>query len=332
MDIKETLFSLSRAPGPMGFESAAAQKAAELLRPLADEVGADRLGNVTAWIRSKKAGAKPVVLLDAHLDEVGVMVTGEKDGFLSFRTLGGVDPRILPACPFVLLTDPVTPAVVACLPPHVLKDGESDKAHKTEDLYLDAGGVSVPVGTPGVFAAQPFAMGSLAVGKAFDNRASFTAILRALEQLDRETLNADVVVCGSALEEFGGKGALTAGYGVRPDIAVVIDVTHASTPDAPALGTVKLGGGVCINRGPDCNRALTQQLIEIAKAKDIPHQIEVSCGMSGTNATEYQTVREGVCTAVLSIPLRYMHTPSETLNTEDIEACARLLKEWVAAL
>ena len=332
MDTKETLFALSRAAGPVGFECGAAQTAKELLEPLAGEVTTDRLGSVIAWVRSKKAGNKPIILLDAHLDEVGVMVTGEKDGFYTFRTLGGVDPRILPACEFTLLTGPVTPAVVACLPPHVLKPGDSDKAQKTEDLFLDTGGVPVPIGTPGIFTREPVSLGSLVSGKAFDDRACFVIILRALEQIDREALNVDIAVCGSVQEEVGGSGALAAGYGVHPDYAVAIDVTHASTPDAPALGTFKPGSGVCINRGPDCNRALTQTLIEIAKAKDIPHQIEVSCGMSGTNATEYQAVRDGVRTAVLSIPLRYMHTPSETLNTEDMESCAKLVKEWVTSL
>ena len=332
MDVKETLFALSRATGPAGFENAAARKAKELLEPLADEVKTDRLGNVLAWVRSKKPGDKPVVLLDAHLDEVGIMVTGEKDGFYTFRTLGGVDPRILPACEFDLLTDPVTPAVVACLPPHVLKPGDSDKTQKVEELFLDTGGLPVPAGTPGVFAREPVSVGSLVSGKAFDDRACFVAILRALEQIDRETLNTDLVICGSVQEEVGGRGALTAAYGVVPDMAVIVDVTHGAAPDTPALGTYKLGGGVCVNRGPDCNRALTEKLIEIAKAKDIPYQIEVSCGMSGTNATEFQNSREGVCTAVLSVPLRYMHTPLETLNIEDMESCAKLIKEWVVAL
>jgi endoglucanase len=332
LNTKEILFTLSRAAGPAGFENQAALAAAELLRPLADEVTTDRLGNVFAWIRSKKPGDRPVVLLDAHLDEVGVMVTGEKDGFHTFRILGSIDPRILPACEFSLLTEPAASAIVACLPPHLLKPEESDKTQKVEDLYLDTGGVPVPVGTPGVFARQPEIMGSLAAGKAFDNRACFTAILKAVEQIDREALNADIVVCGTVQEETGGRGALTAGYGVRPDYAIVVDVTHGATPDAPALDTVKLGGGVAVNRGPDCNRVLTQQLVEIAKAKDIPHQIEVTCGMSRTNATEYQTSRSGICTAVLSIPLRYMHTPSETLNPEDIEFCAKLIREWVISL
>ena len=341
MEPKETLFALSRAAGPSGFENAAAQKAKELLEPLADEVKTDRLGNVLAMIRSKKAGDKPLLLLDAHLDEVGVIITGEKDGFHTFRTLGSIDARILPACEFHMLTgDPrlaaeadtvsgVTPAVVNCLPPHLLKPEDSDKARKLEDLYLDTGGVPVPVGTPGVYARQPETMGSMVSGKAFDDRAGFAAILRALELINRETLNADVAVCGSVQEEVGLRGARPAGYGVFPDYAIAVDVTHGSSPDAPALETHKLGGGVCINQGPDCNRALTQKLIEIAKAKDIQHQIEVTCGMSHTNATEYQTSREGVCTAVLSIPLRYMHTPSETLSMEDMESCAKLIGEWV---
>lgn len=332
MDTKETLFNLSRAAGPTGFENAAAQMARELLEPVCDDVKTDRLGNVLGRINSKKAGDKPLVLLDAHLDELGIMITGEEKGFYTFRTLGGVDPRILPASEFVLLTEPRTRAIVACLPPHVMKPGDSDKAQKTEDLFLDTGGIPVPTGTVGVYAREPMAMGPLAVGKAFDDRACFVALLRALELIDREKINIDLVVCGSVQEEIGGNGALTAAYGTIPDIVIAVDVTHGSSPDTPALGTFKLGSGVCINRGPDCNRALTEKLIEIAKAKDIPYQIEVSCGMSGTNATEYQCTREGACTAVLSVPLRYMHTPSETLNLDDIESCAKLISEWVMCL
>jgi endoglucanase len=332
LDTKETLFALSEAAGAAGFENGAVTLAAELLKPAASEVKIDRLGNVLAWLRSKKAGEKPVILLDAHLDEVGIIVTGQDKGFCTFHTLGSIDPRVLPACEFTLLTDPVTPAVVACLPPHLVKAEEGGKARKIEDLYLDTGGVSVPVGTPGVFARKPFAMGSLVSGKAFDNRAGFCAILRALELIDRDSLGVDLVVCGSVQEEVGGRGALVAAYGIMPDIAVVVDVTYGLAPDMPAIDSRKLGGGVCINKGPDTNRPLTEKLIEIARAKEIPHQIEITSGMSRTNATGVQIVREGVCTAVLSIPLRYMHTPAETLNLEDIQSCAALIGEWVMTL
>ena len=332
MDIKETLFALSRAFGPAGYENGAAKQAAELLAPLCDEVKTDCLGSVMGFIRPRGKKADKRVLLDAHLDEIGIMVTGEKDGFYTFRTLGGIDPRILPAQEFILLTEPVTKAIVACLPPHLLKPEDSDKAQKTEDLVLDTGGVSVPPGTVGVFAGVPKPVGSLVFGKSFDDRACFVTLLRALEYINRDKLNAEIVVCGSVQEEVGGRGALAAGYSLYPDYAIAVDVTHATTPDAPSFGAYKLGGGVCVNLGPDCNRPLTRRLIELAKAKDIPHQLEVSGGASGTNATEYQTARGGVATAVLSVPLRYMHTPLETLNIEDMEACAKLIGTWVNGL
>jgi endoglucanase len=334
LDTKETLFALSVSSGPAGFENGAAALAAELLKPLVGEVKTDRLGNVLARFNCDGAPdtGKPLVLLDAHLDEVGIIVTGGDKGFHTFRTLGSIDPRILPACEFSLLTDPVTPSVVGCLPPHLIEKGKEDKAQKIQDLYLDTGGVYVPAGTPGVFARTPFAMGSVVSGKAFDNRAGFTAILRALELIDRDALGVDLVVCGSVQEEVGGWGALVANYGIVPDIAIVVDVTYGAAPDTPSLDAHKLGGGVCINKGPDCNRALAEKLTEIARAKEIPYQIEITSGMSRTNATGIQTVRGGVCTAVLSIPLRYMHTPSETLNPEDIESCARLIREWVMGL
>ncbi|MDR1693090.1 MAG: M20/M25/M40 family metallo-hydrolase [Oscillospiraceae bacterium] len=333
-DIKETLFKLSRAAGATGYEGGAAAVAAELLTPLCDEVKIDRLGSVTGFIRPRKPlGDKPLrVLLDAHLDEVGIMVTGEKDGFFTFCQLGGIDPRILPDMEFTLLTEPPVKAVVACLPPHLVKPEETGKAKAIEDLYLDTGGLPAPVGTVGVFRKDPGALGSNLCGKSFDDRACFVTLLRALEHLERDKLNAEVVVCGSVQEEIGGNGALTVGYGLHPDYAIAVDVTFGTTPDSPVGWAYKLGGGVCVNLGPDCNRGLNRTLIELAKAKDIPYQLEVSSGMSGTNATEFQIARDGVATAVLSVPLRYMHTPCEVLNTEDIEACAKLIGLWVNSL
>jgi endoglucanase len=113
---------------------------------------------------------------------------------------------------------------------------------------------------------------------------------------------------------------------------VAVDVTYGTCPYSTPDDTLPLGGGVCINKGPDCHRGLTKTLIDLAELKKIPHQIEITCGLSRTNATHIQTVQAGIPTAVLSVGLRYMHTPAETLSLEDIDATARLLKEWVMSL
>lgn len=323
---------LSALPGPSGYESPVAERARELLAPLVDRTEIDRMGNLIGYLSCGKPGAK-TVLLDAHIDEIGVMVTGEDKGFYSFRTLGHMDPRILPACEILLLTTPPTPAVVACLPPHVLTPAETDKSQPVDELFLDTGGVPIEIGTVGVYRQTPVMLGDkLLSGKSLDNRASFAVLLRTLELLDRDRLGADVVICGSVQEEVGGRGARAAAWAVHPDYAVAVDVTYGATPDGSGPGTFTPSGGPCVGMGPECNRKLSQRLIALAKEKEIPYQVEVMPGRSGTNAAVLQTAREGVVTGILSVPLKYMHTPVETLRTDDAENTAKLLGEWVMSL
>ena len=331
MGLREMLISLSKTDAPSGFEAPAAKLAASLLRPFADEISTDALGSVLA-IRHGNGKTKTRVMLDAHIDEVGFIVTSHAEGFLRFAPLGGVDARLLPAMTIKILTTPPIYGVIDVLPPHLLSGDDAEKTTKPEDLYIDIGQSPeeaerlVPVGTPAVYASEPMALGeNLLAGKAFDDRACFAAIVRALELLGDTKLDFDLIVLASSQEELGRRGAGPATFSAKPDFCIILDVDHAKTPDSKPHQGKPLGSGVVIARGPNMNRELTDKLVTLAKTEDIAHTISVEPGDSGTNARVIQTVREGVCTALLGVPLRYMHSPNETLDLRDVEAAAQLV-------
>lgn len=338
MKYLDTLQRLCATPAPSGYEFEAGRRIALLLERYVDHVEIDPLGNVIGLLRCGKPNAK-TVLLDAHIDEIGLIVSGHKDGFLRFETLGGVDLRILPAREVQVCTaDPIF-GVVTAMPPHLCTSGEMEKAVKKDALYIDVGlsqaeaAARIPVGTPVVFASSCAALQNKCItGRALDDRACFCAILRALELLANVKRNVDVVVVGSVQEELGCRGARCAGYTVNPDFAIAVDVTHGSTPDSPKSKTFDLGSGTAIGMGPNLHPGLTKLLLKLAQEKKIPHSIEVCEGHTGTNAWVLQTVREGIRTGLLSVPLKYMHTPVETLSEKDLEATAKLLAAAVVAL
>ncbi len=338
MNYPETLKQLCSIPAPSGFEGPAAQAALELLRPLVDEAHIDKMGNVIGVRRCGKPGAKKL-LLDAHLDEIGFLVTGHEEGFLRFTTLGGVDPRMLPDRELTVLSQPPVFGVVTCLPPHIQSRGESDKAMPIQELCIDVGLTQeeaqrrIPAGTPAVYRTGCMSLGEkLLCGKALDDRSCFAVLLDTAEQLKDVELDADVYFLGSTQEETHSTGAITAAYGAAPDFCVAVDVTHGDSPDAPRDKTFSLGGGPVIGLGPNCTRWMSKRLEERAKALSIPIQYEVMAGNTGTNGWPMQVLREGIATAVLSVPLRYMHTPIETVHVEDLENTARLLAAFAAGI
>lgn len=336
--IREMLSALCPLPGPSGFERPVALRAAELLRPYTDEVSVDRMGNLVGVRRCGIPGAKSI-LLDAHLDEIGLMVIGSEEGFLRFRTIGGVDPRMLPDREVTILTDPPLFGVVACLPPHVQQPGDADKSTPISELVIDTGlsqeevDSTIPAGTPCVFRDGCFPLGKRQVcGKSMDDRACFVTLLRAVELLQDKALDVDLYVLGSTREEVSHGGAATAVWRIAPDCCVAVDVTHGKTPDTPADRTSVLGGGPAIGVGPNMTRWMTERMFAKAKANEIPVQYEVMAGATGTNGWDMQIAREGIATSVLSLPLKYMHSPVETLDLSDIEAVASLLAAFVEGI
>ena len=291
-----------------------------------------QLGSLASFVLACLA-----LLLDAHIDEIGLIVTGSKDGFLTFTTLGGVDPRILPAREVSVLTTPPRHGIICTVPPHLQAAGDEDKVCEIKNLYIDIGAESdetpIPIGTPVVFDSSLTKLRENYISaRALDDRASLAAIFRAVELLSAKKLDLNIVVVASTQEELGLRGARCAAFGVNPDYAIVVDVTHATTPDSDKSLTFKAGSGVAIGVGPNMTKKMSDALLSVAVDKKIPHTIEVCSGNSGTNAWVIQNLREGIATGLLSIPLKYMHTPVETVKKNDIEATAKLICEFAANL
>ena len=335
LDVFNCLVELCRIPGPAGFEEQVAEHAKSMLEKYLDDVWIDTLGNVIGVRKCGKENATKL-MFDAHIDEIGFVVTGVEEGFLRFSQLGGFDARVIPATGVKVCTDPPLFGVVSVLPPHVLKKGETEKNFEIESLFIDVGLSHdeatrlVAPGTYGVADTEVRRFGKNEVfGKALDDRAGLVAILRALELLKDVKLNVDLYVMASVQEEVGLRGATTGAYAIAPDYCVIVDVDHAKTPDAKSSETAMLlGEGVIISRGPNMNRKFVELLDNLANDKKIKHQKNViATGSSGTNARAIQTAGCGVATAILGLPMKYMHCANEVTSLDDIESIAQLLSE-----
>lgn len=339
MELKSLIIELCSLTGPSGFENSVASHCAKLLEPYVDEMHTDVMGNLIAVRRCGKPGAK-TLMLDAHMDEIGFIVTGYDKGFLRFDQLGGVDPRMMPAREVRVLAEGESLfGVIDTLPPHVLDSSDMNKSIDSKKLCIDVGltqeeaEAKVPLGTAVVFAGGCRELSNdVLCGKTMDDRACLAAIIKAMELLHGCDLDVDVVVLVATQEELGMRGAVTGAYGVNPDYAISLDVTHAHTPDADKSKTVKFGGGAAIARGPNMNRALTEDMIQCAKDKEIPYQLEVISGCSGTNAWVIQVARDGVATGLISIPVKYMHSPVETLDMRDAQSAVDILVAYITGM
>lgn len=333
MDVWNALDALASQRGPSGFERPVAQAARELLEPFVDETWLDPMGNLLGVRRCGKKDAKRL-LLDAHLDEIGLMVTGHEEGFLRFTSIGGVDPRMLPDREVSVLTEPPIFGVVTCLPPHVQSGSDQNKAVSVDKLYIDVGLTQaqarerIPVGTPVSYRCGCFPLGEDCLcGKSLDDRSCFAALLLCAQELRDAPLDVDIYFMGSTREEVSGAGAMCGTFAIAPDYCVAVDVTHAATPDVknPGDRACFLDGGPAIGVGPNMTTWMTQRMKDKAKALGIPYQLEVMTGNTGTNAWGMQVCREGVATSVVSLPLRYMHTPVEVISKGDLKRLAQLL-------
>ncbi len=333
MNYPEVLEKLCAVSAPSGFEGSAARAAAELLRPLVQTVHTDRMGSVTGFRPCGKEGA-PAVLLDAHLDEVGFVITSQQGGFLTFDVLGGVDRRLLPGREITVLCDPPVQGVVVCQPPD-----EKERTPDIGELMLDTGlsreelRRRVPAGTPAVFRGGCTRLGkNRLTGKALDDRSCFAVLLGALELLKDADLDVDLIVLGSVQEETFSTGAITTAFRMNPSMCVCVDVTFGDSPDTSRDPVFRLGGGPVIGLGPNCTRWMSRRMQRKAEELGMKVQLEVMPGASGTNGWEMQVVREGIATAILSVPLRYMHTPVEVVQISDLEEAAQLLAAFLQGL
>lgn len=335
MELLDYLKALNEESGPSGFEAAVTETARSLLAPFADEISVDAMGNLIALRRCGRPGAKRL-LLDAHLDEVGLIVTGAEEGFLRFSTIGGVDGRMLPGREVTLMSEPPRYGVICCPPTQALSEEKRENAAEIEEMFIDVGLTqeeaekAIPVGTPGVFYSPILRLqGDAVCGRALDDRLCAAILIAVFEAVHDAEPDYDLYVMLSTQEEVGLRGAAVGAWTVDPDLCVTVDVTHAETPDEKSVHTFKAGKGCTIAVGPNASHGITQALRSTAEKHDIPYQIEVIPGHSGTNGWAIQLTRQGVATAILSVPLRYMHSPVETARLSDAEAAVRLLTEFV---
>lgn len=333
--MRKLIKQLSDLRGISGFEYRLNNEIKKMLEPYADEVRTDALGNVIAIKRCGKKNA-PSIMVEAHCDEIGLMVTSvTKEGFITFANVGGVDPRILPSLEVTVHGRRDIFGVVGIKPAHLLEDG---KSVKIRDMAIDTGLSAdevkelVSVGDSITIAQSVGKIGSRQwSGKTLDDRASLAAVIQLMKNLKNVQLFADVYAVAAVQEEVGCRGGKVAAYGINPTMAIAIDVTHGITPDN-SDGAFELGSGAVVAVGPNIHPMLSKRLFETAKKHKIKTETEVEGGDTGTDAWEMQVAADGIPTALLSIPLKYMHTSVETLAVSDVEAVTELLENFIKEL
>ncbi len=337
MNLSDKIKRMVNAYGVSGDEFEVAKIVADLLKPYVDKVDVDQFGNVTGYKSCGKEGA-PKLMLDAHIDQIGFLVTEvTEEGFLRFMGMG-VDQRMLLGSELTVLTakGPIL-GIVAAMPPHLQKPGDNKKSVPIAEMVIDIGMTgeqakkAVAVGNYIAFANDAIDLqDDILCGKSMDDRACFACILHALELLEGKQLCVDLIISGSTKEEQGGHGAMSVAHRENPEFAIAIDVTHAKTADAPTLTTV-LGGGPVVDIGSNSRPKFAKRVMEIARAKQVPHQVSSIPSHSGTNAWGIQLMNQGVCTLVMSLPLKYMHSPVEVIKMSDVKNTGKLVAEFAAA-
>jgi endoglucanase len=335
--------TLIEAPSPSGYEQPAAKVLREFLEPIADEVTTDVMGSVHAVL--KGTGEGPSVMLAGHIDEIGFMVTYiTDDGYCAFAPIGGHDPQILPGMRVdVHAKDGVLRGVLGRLPIHLLEDEDRKTVVKMHKMFVDLGmsgkdvKKKVRIGDPITFGVGVEKFGDgMAVSRAFDDKMGAYICAEAL-RLVKEAGGAsgDLVAAGTVQEEIGLRGGTTSAYSQDPVVGIAVEVTHATDyldVDKRKFGEVCCGKGPVLARGANINPKVLALLIEAAEAEKIPYQIEGAPRGTGTDANAIQLSRGGKAAALVSVALRYMHTPTEVLALEDVENTAKLLAAFVRRL
>jgi endoglucanase len=336
MPLPDVLRSLLTATGPSGYEAAPAAAFAKACEPFAD-VETDIMGTVTARVAGTAGG--PALAIVGHIDEIGLIVTHIEDsGFVRFIGVGGWDPVILVGQRVEVATrDGVVAGVVGKKPIHLLKDDERKKAAEMKDLHIDIGAndgdearAKVRIGDVAVIAGEPVELpNDRVVSRSMDNRLGcFVAYEAARLVAEAGGAPGDVVAVAAVQEEITFGGARTTAHSLRPDLAIVVDVTHAT--DAPGVdenenGRHHFGSGPVIERGSVLNPRLFELLHAAAEEEGIPFTLSASAGRTGTDADAIHFSRGGVPTGLVSLPLRYMHSPVEMVQLDDVHNAARLI-------
>ncbi len=326
------LRELCTVPGVSGNEKECRNLIKKLIEPFCDEI--DDNGFNLYCIKYAQDKNAPLVVLDAHMDSVGFMIKEIKEGGLvKFDTVGGIDKRVLPSLEVTLQGKEKIPGVISSVPPHLLKNNEG---LKTETMVIDTGFVNgglekiLSVGDSVTYKQQLDIMGSCIMGTYLDNRAGVGAIIETFEFFRNKTLPFNLVAAFTVQEELGLKGAKL--FDKEAALAVVVDVTHGSTPDEKGNEVYQCGKGTAIGYGPNVHPLYFDMAVNCAKEKNIDFQVEILEGHSGTNAWAYQVNGLSVPSVIFSFPLKFMHTPVETMSICDYDNLKELLAEFLSSL
>ncbi len=341
---QQFLADLVNSISPSGYEGPVAQVWKAEAETFAAKVWTDTHGNSHAIVNP---GGSPRVMFAGHYDEIGFQISYIDDkGYLWIQALGGWDPQIAQGQRVRIMTKKgIVRGVIGQVAIHMQTPEQRKKGSEIKDLWIDIGAKdkkdaekTVEIGDPLVIASgfDELANG-IVIGRAFDNRAGAFVVLEAAKQLAQLNPQAEIHAVATAQEEIGLRGATTAAYGIDPDVAIAVDMTFAT--DHPNMGDamkrenlIELGKGPVLTRGPNINTKLFDLLVTTAKAEKIPVQINAEPRGTGTDANALQLNRAGVTTALVSIPLRYMHSPCELISLSDLEEAVKLIAKTVAKI
>ena len=335
------LKSLISVSGLSGYEAPVADLIKERWRPLVDEISLSRVGSIHGLKRGTGKSPRPSLMVATHMDAIGMQVSQLVDGFLHIAPLGGIDVRVLPGAEVTVhasRSDEELPGVVVLPPARFLPESAGDKI-LIEHLLVDTGLLprevtkKVCIGDLVSFANPPLELaGDVLSGHTVDNRASIAALTICLEELQNKPHVWDLWAVATVQEETTYLGAYTSAFALRPQMAIVVDGTFAKGPGANGWQTFAMGKGVGLCIGPNMHPFLHKKLKELADRLEIPWFLDVSLGDSGTDAFAVQVTAEGIPAALVEFPIRYMHTPVESVSLKDIQRVGRLLAEFVTSL
>lgn len=338
-EIKSFLKELITLPGLSGNEKPVREVIEKRWTGLVDEMQVSPVGSLEGLKKGIGKEPRKSVLLAGHMDAIGLIVTAINGQFLRITDVGGVDPRVMPGQPVTVYGREVLKGVVIQPPDRLVEGHQTGAPMGLDKLYVDIGleesevAEKVHPGDLVAFGTIPMELGEdILSGHTMDDRAAVTAITCCLEILKKRIHQWDVWAVATVQEEVSMAGAKTSAFGLDPTLAIAIDVTHAKGPGTSEKGIADLGKGIVLGMGPNVHPWMYKKMKELAEELEIPHQLEMMPTHSGTDAYGMQVARSGRPTMVLSIPLRYMHTPVETVSLKDIERTGRLMAEFITWL
>jgi endoglucanase len=339
-DTKTLINQLVAIPGLSGHEQKIREHLTGLWQPLTDELHSSKLGSLHGLRKGDGPAPRQSILIATHMDAIGMMVTAVQDGLLRITRIGGVDDRTLPGLTVKVHTREGEMDGLVILPPaHSLPENQLGSTVDIQYLFVDTGlserevSRKVAIGDLVTFSLPLMDLGDgYLSAPAMDNRASVAVLTHTLQALQTRKHLWDVWAVATVQEEVGLQGAATSGFALDPTLAVVVDVNFGSSPGAPSHETFELDKGPTFDFGPSTHPKLYQAFLDYAKQEEIPFHRSVYSRGSGTDADKLQLAAEGIPTMVIGLPLRYMHTPVETIQVRDIQRTARLIAGFIERL